>query len=239
VIENLTTQARDGALQRLGLQQRTTVRIEKFEPKFRSQSNFALAHLPDGQKIMVSNGADYVGEMHEIAIDSAIVFPDSTHLRARIPAKTRYDFQSLVEALIDSKLSFVHKDFNDYYELMVKVLADLLDINLSSDSKELTMLADSTLSSLKSIRSPLSRYLEATLIFNTLEEAGEMERFRESMDRIEAANRESRSAHLELYCTLCEIMYGKSDRVLTSDCLLAAGFDDTAEPQNSDYYEFY
>ncbi len=237
MLQNLTTKARNEDLRKLGLPNRVTVTLEYFEPEIPSQAHLAVAHLPDGRPVMVLNGAEYVGQEHEVVFTSVSLFP-SVHLCARIPAKTTYDYRSLVEAITAARKSYDHQDFNDYYTALAKCLRKVLGLRLESEERNLELLLDSTFSSLRAIRHPLSGWLEATSTFATLERKGALADVQEQMDRIVAANKESERAHLALLYKLFEVLYGKSDMVVTSNDLWAAGFDDTAEPEIRYYDDF-
>jgi hypothetical protein len=71
-----------------------------------------------------------------------------------------------------------------------------------------------------------------------LEESGELGRV---VDRASTAigesNKESEAAHRVMLNALFEAIFGECQRVVTSAELLAVGFDDSKEPDISNYYD--
>jgi hypothetical protein len=86
------------------------------------------------------------------------------------------------------------------------------------------------------IRSPWSNYTEDTLLTRKLEESGEPGRIVEKCRKIILeSNTASEGAHREILYALFVEIFGECDRVVTSEELLQSGFDDSKEPNISDY----
>jgi len=100
------------------------------------------------------------------------------------------------------------------------------------------MLFNSTVRSLLQITSPWDNYLDATLIHKKLEQSGELGCVVDrSSAAIDAANLASETAHREIIESLFQAIFGACIRVVTSEELLLAGFDDSKEPDISNYYD--
>ena len=156
-----------------------------------------------------------------------------------------YDWRVLIEACIYTRRAdFVHDDFGTYYRSLLASLQPFFDVDfsgntLSFDQRILLGLFNSTIESLLQIRTPWSTYLEAGLLHKTLGKREEVERrVNDASVRIRQSNEESEEAHREMLATLFTTIFGERTQVVTSEQLLAAGFDDAEEPEISDYYEY-
>ena len=157
-----------------------------------------------------------------------------------------YDFRVLIEAYIYTKRkNFVHSDFSTYYAALLKALEGLFGVRLSGeglsfDQKILWGLFESTVDSLLRITSPWDGYLEAGLLHSKLEESGESGK---EVDRASAviheANEASRAAHRTMLYALLVAIFSECQRVLTSEELAKAGFDDSKEPDITNYYDYF
>ena len=159
--------------------------------------------------------------------------------------KRPYDFRVLIEAYIyTQRKDFVHSDFTNYYASLLDALQGLFGIRLSRDGlsfdqKVLWSLFQNTVGSLLQITNPWAGYLEAGLLHKKLEESGEAGRTVERASRvIGEANEASEAAHREILYALSRAIFGECDRVVTSDELREAGFDDSNEPNIVNYYEY-
>lgn len=159
--------------------------------------------------------------------------------------KRPYDFRALIEAFIYTRRSYVHDDFTNYYTGLLHALEGLFSIRLSDEGlsfsqRVLWTLFSGTTSSLLQITHPWEWYLEAGLLHRKLEESGEPGRAvdRASVTIIEAC-KVSAAAHREMLCALFVAIFGECSRVVTSEELAAAGFDDSREPNISDYYDYF
>ena len=161
--------------------------------------------------------------------------------------KRPYDYRSLIEAYTYTRRTdFVHADFTDYYAGLLDALQAQFGIRLAGDGlptqgRVFLMLFDSTARSLLRITSPWSSYLDATLLHVKLEQSGELGRL---VDRASAAihraNDASEVAHREMLEALFLAVFPDCrGRVVTSDELRAAGFDDSREPDIADYYDSF
>lgn len=160
--------------------------------------------------------------------------------------KRPYDYKVLVEVYVRTqRKDYVHPDFAAYYQSLCAALEKQFEIRFSaqyfSDSKAvLWMLFESTVGSLLQITTPWDGFLEASLIVSTLEKSGEAgKRIDHASQTILQATRESRQAHLEMLHELFTLMFGKTDVVVTSEQLAQVGFDDTQEPDITDYYDYF
>jgi hypothetical protein len=159
--------------------------------------------------------------------------------------KAPYDVRSLIEVYVYSRRSFVHEDFAKYYQGLLATLERLFEVRLHPEGlpfeKEvLWSLFEGTARSLLRVGSPWDEYLESSLLASTLRRSGEPGRvvFAAS-DKIEKANAASEAAHREMLLALFEAMFGPSGKTFTSQDLAAAGFDDSKEPQTSDYHDHF
>ena len=167
---------------------------------------------------------------------------DMSYYVARL--KRPYDYRVLIEAYIYThREDFVHPDFTAYYASLLKALQGQFRIQLSYEGlafpqKVFWMLFQSTLRSLLRITNPWASYLDATLLHRKLEESGELGRI---VDRASAAifeaNKVSEAAHREMLDVLFRAIFGECQQVVTSEELLAIGFDDSKEPDMTNYYD--
>jgi hypothetical protein len=160
------------------------------------------------------------------------------------PLKRPYDCRVLIEAYVYTKRKdFVHSDFTNYYAYLLEALQAHFGIRLSHESlsfdqRVLWSLFDNTVGSLLQITSPWDGYLEAGLLHRKLESSGEPGKVVEQASAvIHQANTASEAAHREIMYALFQAIFGECQRVVTSEELRAAGFDDSQEPSISDYYD--
>jgi hypothetical protein len=159
--------------------------------------------------------------------------------------KRPYDYRVLIEAYIYSqRRDFVHSDFTTYYASLLEALQTRFGIRLSReglsfDQGVLWILFQSTVTSLLQITSPWDGYLEAGLLHKKLAESGEPGRV---VDRAGAvigeANKASEAAHRDILYALFHAIFGGCQRVVTSEELREAGFDDSKEPDIVNYYDY-
>jgi len=99
------------------------------------------------------------------------------------------------------------------------------------------MLFQSTVRSLLQITTPWADYLDESLLAIKLNESGELGRIvHRASGVIGEANNASEAAHREMLCALFQAIFGECQRVVTSQELFAAGFDDSKEPDIVNYY---
>lgn len=160
------------------------------------------------------------------------------------PLKRPYDYRVLIEAYIYSqRKDFVHSDFATYYASLLEALQARFGIRLSREGLPLGRsvlwgLFKNTVDSLLQITNPWAGYLEAGLLVNKLEESGEAGKTVVRASRvIGEANVASEAAHREMLYALFQAIFGECDRVVTSEELREAGFDDSREPKIDDYYD--
>jgi len=161
------------------------------------------------------------------------------------PLKRPYDVSSLIEVYVRTqRTDFAHSDFKDYYEALLNVLLKRFGIDFSHegipDGKTAFWFPfRATVASLNQITGPWSGFLEAGLIVKELEESGETgTTVNRASDIIRKANDLSNAAHREILHSLFAEIFGKSALVVTSQELLDAGFDDSKEPNTSDYHDY-
>src|SRR5688572_4734311 len=158
--------------------------------------------------------------------------------------KRPYDYRELIEAYIyTQRKNFLHSDFEVYYASLLEILQEQFGIRLSHeglttrDQKVFWMLFQSTVRSLLQITNPWADFLDETLLVKKLEESGELGEIVNRASRaIGDANKASEAAHREMLSVLFQAIFGKCQRVVTSQELLAAGFDDSNEPDIVNYY---
>jgi len=153
-----------------------------------------------------------------------------------------YDCRALVEVYVRTqRRTYAHEDFPNYYRGLLTALEkefglQMSDAGLDFSQRVLWMLFQSTTGSLLQIGTPWDRYLEASLLHKKLEESGEPGRkVMAATDRIFAASSASKSAHYDMLHALFHAIFGVVDRVVTSEQLVEAGFDDSKEPDFSNY----
>lgn len=160
--------------------------------------------------------------------------------------KRPYDYKVLVEAYVRTqRKDYVHPDFAAYYQSLCAALEKQFDLRFSNEyfpdlRVAVWMLFESTVGSLLRITTPWDGFLEASAIVSTLEKSGEAgKRIDQASQTIMQATRESRQAHLEMLHELFVLMFGKTDVVVTSEQLAQVGFDDSREPDITDYYDYF
>ena len=154
-----------------------------------------------------------------------------------------YDFRVLIEAFIYTRRNYVHDDFTNYYKGLLYALEGLFGLRLSREGldfrqKIFWMHFENTVRSLLQITTPWSGYIEDSLLNIKLAECGEPgERVFEAGKVIGDACKTSAAAHRDMLYALFTAIFGECSRVVTSDELAVAGFDDSREPNISDYYD--
>jgi hypothetical protein len=159
--------------------------------------------------------------------------------------KRPYDYRVLIEAYIyTQRQDFVHSDFRAYYASLLEALQGQFGIRLSREGlgfhqQILWMLFQSTVRSLLQITSPWGDFLETSLLDRKLEETGGLGRIVDRARRvIGETNKASEIAHREMLDALFQAIFGECHRIVTSQELLAAGFDDSKEPESVNYYDY-
>jgi hypothetical protein len=154
-----------------------------------------------------------------------------------------YDYRVLIETYVYTKRpDFVHADIKAYYEGLLNTLEGLFGLRLSRDAlsfdqRVLWMLFEGTVYSLVRITSPWDGYLDATLLHRKLEQCGEPgQAVDQASALIHEANKSSETAHHNMLYALFLAIFGKYERVVTSEELLQAGFDDAAEELHINHY---
>jgi hypothetical protein len=156
-----------------------------------------------------------------------------------------YDYHVLIEAYIyTQRTDFVNLPaYSTYYASVLEALERQFGIRMSTEGlaftqKVLWMLFQGTVRSLLRITSPWSDFLDETLLVKKLEENGELRTIVDRASRvIGEANMASEAAHREMLDALFKAIFGVCQRVVTSNELRAAGFDDSREPDFADYYD--
>jgi hypothetical protein len=159
--------------------------------------------------------------------------------------KRPYDYRVLIETYIyTQRKDFLHSDFEVYYASLLEALQVQFGIRLSHEGhttlpqKVFWMLFQSTVRSLLQITSPWADFLDETLLVKKLEESGELGTIvNRASGVIGEANKASETAHREMLCVLFQAIFGECHRVVTSQELLTAGFDDSKEPDIVNYYD--
>ncbi len=158
--------------------------------------------------------------------------------------KRPYDYRVLIEAYVyTERKTFLHPDFEVYYTSLLEALQKQFGIRLSHEGlttvsqKVFWMLFRSTVRSLLQITSPWADFVDETLLVKKLEESPELEQLvNRASGAIIEANKSSEASHWEMLCALFQAIFGDCQRVVSSRELLAAGFDDSREPDIANYY---
>jgi hypothetical protein len=160
------------------------------------------------------------------------------------PLPRPYDYRALIEVYVRTRRkALLHDDFTNYYKGLLGVLEQVFGVRFSHDGPTFTqrvfwMRFESTVESLLAIRTPWENCIDDTLLNIKLEECGEPGRVVFAVsDTINKAVEDSARAHREMLYALFRAMFGTIDRIVTSAELAVAGFDDSKEPQCSDYYD--
>jgi hypothetical protein len=151
----------------------------------------------------------------------------------------------LIEAYIyTQRTDFINLPaYTTYYASLLEALQRHFGIRMSPEGltlpqKVFWMLFQSTVGSLLRITSPWANFLDETLLVKKLEERVELSRIVDQANRvIGEANKASEAAHREMLDALFHAIFGACQRVVTSEELLAAGFDDSREPDFADFYD--
>ncbi len=156
-----------------------------------------------------------------------------------------YDFRVLIEVSVHTRRkNYVHPDFLVYYNGLLQALQRAFDIQLKPEGlvfrqRILWGLFENTVLSLLQITSPWSGYLEAGLVLKKLDESGvNGQEVHRASAIIGKSNTDSEAAHRDMLYALFVAIYGECNKVLTSEELLLAGFDDSKEPDIKDYYDY-
>ena len=157
--------------------------------------------------------------------------------------KRPYDYRVLIEAYIYTQRKNLHSNFEVYYADLLEALQEQFGVRLSHEGlttvpqKVFWMLFQSTVRSLLQITNPWADCLDESLLVIKLNESGELGRivYRAS-GVIGEANKASEAAHREMLGVLFQAIFGECQRVVTSQELLVAGFDDSKEPDIVNYY---
>jgi hypothetical protein len=158
----------------------------------------------------------------------------------------QYDRTALIRAYLQANQpQYLHEDFKTYSTGLLTALQQAFGIVLSYDGVQnsgagaLWMLFRATAQSYLSIQSPRSHFIDDTLITVTLERLGEQGKQITALETtIQQAISTSATAHLDLLDELFVLLWGATDRLVTSDDLQQGGFDDTQEPKFSDYVDY-
>lgn len=156
-----------------------------------------------------------------------------------------YGYKELLHVYIEAQRvrgAWVSEEVRSYYPRLLSHLEEAFGFRLSFDAVEdfdkkvLFSLFRNTAESYKDLRNPWSNYQEATLIIRKLEEAGVGgQRILDLSDEIREKTKENAELHLQMLYELFECIYGPTHTVVTSEQLLATGFDDSKEPR---WWEF-
>ena len=169
-----------------------------------------------------------------------------------------YDYKSLVKIYVSiPREDWIHKDFRTYREALVAKLEELFGISINPEKRPynpdvfvyggihaftLWKLFETTVHHLRGT-GVTGHWLEGGPISSLyqIEETHPSDNITATKNSaIQLQNLENTMDNLryELLYELIELFYGKIDKVVTSAELLAAGFDDSTEPQSKDYYNY-
>jgi len=154
-----------------------------------------------------------------------------------------YTTNTLVDAFVYTlRDDFIHEDFSNYYKAILPVLERKFGISFSGemsfDNSIYFSLFHNTARSMLEITSPLSRYQEASLLHSRLEQLGDIGIVvNDAFRAIHESNELSEISHRAILHALFTQMFGEIVITFTSEDLRSDGFDDTKEPDISDYYD--
>ena len=155
-----------------------------------------------------------------------------------------YDFNSLIEVYARTKRSHVpHSDFRDYYSSLLAALEPLFGVRLTREGlsfhqRVLWMRFASTVDSLLRITTPWDNTLEDGLLHTVLRGCGDAgQRYYRAAAVVGEATLASEAAHREMLAALFVAIFGGCPQVVTSEELRGIGFDDSREPDISDYFD--
>ncbi|HJZ81707.1 MAG TPA: hypothetical protein VKD91_15225 [Pyrinomonadaceae bacterium] len=156
-----------------------------------------------------------------------------------------YDERSVVLAYIDAQRPpYPHEDFRRFRRARLQALENAYGIDISmkgviaQQARSLWMLFSATVNSYLSLKGPRDNFLEDSLINTTLDRLGAAGlELHEAEARFVVRLQECRAANLDFLTRLFLLLWGSIERPLSSADLLAFNFDDSKEPQLSDYYD--
>lgn len=163
-----------------------------------------------------------------------------------MPSKS-YDQSAFISAYIESrKEHYLHSDFEEFAKARFQALEQAFGVTISWDKlqpdvpRTLFMLFKMTVDSLLALRVPRSNMLDDSLLNKQLEAMGDRAaKINQLEGLIVGRYYANQKTHRELIDLLFEMLWGKLERVVTSEELLAFGFDDSAEPNISDYNDYF
>lgn len=148
-----------------------------------------------------------------------------------------YDYKDLVMAYIDAnRRGYLHEDFKTYFQSRLPKLEEAFDIYFKDAKKSLMMYFFSIVRSYNSIDYP--GMMEMGGVFSALSRAGNRGREVEKL-QIDVFHKleEARNMLLEMMYALFIVMFGETDKTVTSEDLLKLGFDESKEPKERDYWD--
>lgn len=156
-----------------------------------------------------------------------------------------YDYKKLIDVYIKAQQPYPHEDFSKFYSGLLEKLESLFGIKILREGVSLLEIPNPALgmhfnavvTSYLSITHPRSGYAEDTLVNKRLDELGRRGKKIFDLERqIMKLNDQSEALHLQLLYELFLGIYGEMNKVVTSEQVLAAGFDDAKEPKFTDYW---
>lgn len=161
-------------------------------------------------------------------------------------SEREYTSRDLIEAHVDAQRTWIHDDFNQFYAAKTRALETALGARLDEDGladkrlRPLLMLWRATVRSYLAIQTPYSNFADDSLINVRLEELGKRGRSINALTaQMGELAEENRQLHLKLLGDLFAALFAPAKRVATGAELLALGFDAAAEPNISDYWDYY
>jgi hypothetical protein len=159
-----------------------------------------------------------------------------------------YDWKRLIDVYLLATRTHIHEDFEVFYRSLlghleslfgIRVVPETDDDDMTIEKQAIAMLMRSTIKSYHEGTSPMAGYLESGLLVSKLQETGE-----DGLNALALVQEigelygESKRLHLTLIQKLFVMIHGEPNRVVTSEELQAAGFDDSRAPKVSDYWEY-
>lgn len=166
-----------------------------------------------------------------------------------------YDYKALIDAMLErQRTQHIHEDFKNYYAGLIEKLEEMLEMKLKPGEDDpiwemMPFSAHWTLTTLfDDVTAHLGRHITGgwleggpgVTLYKMKEKGSEQASITmETMQKMFSQHDAVRATCKQLLYDLFKLWYGdKTQKTVTSDDLLKAGFDDSKEPQMRDYYDY-
>jgi hypothetical protein len=157
-----------------------------------------------------------------------------------------YDERAVVLAYLDAQRpGYPHEDFRTFRRAKVSALQAIYRIEISYEGVaqkrlgSLWMLFDATAESFLKLGGPREGFLEDSAINSTIERIDNPQlALRQTEATLHHHLEQAREAHVQLLTRLFRVLWGPIEKPCSSADLAKLGFDASAEPKLSDYYDY-